>query len=290
MLWVVLAFLTAFFRSLVDVFGKKGLGKVDEYVIAWSWRVFGAMFLLPLLFFIGIPSIGKQFWLALLISGGFNSLTTLLYMKAIKSSDLSITVPIVSFTPLFLMITSPLILGESPSPLGVIGIAFIVLGSYLLNLKQVSAGGFLAPFRALLHEKGPRLMLLVAFIWSITANVDKIGLRNSSPIFWALAINVIGTFVLLPVMLLKSKNPFGQMKGHFSTILLPMAFFSAVNLVTHMLAISIAIVPYVIAIKRTSTVMSVLWGYFLFKEGGMKERLSGAVVMLVGVALITLLG
>ena len=55
-----------------------------------------------------------------------------------------------------------------------------------------------------------------------------------------------------------------------------------------MTAISLTLVTYVIAIKRTSVIMSVLWGAIIFKEKGIKERLVGAVIMVLGVVLIVL--
>ncbi|MBE0597598.1 MAG: EamA family transporter, partial [Desulfuromonadales bacterium] len=48
------------------------------------------------------------------------------------------------------------------------------------------------------------------------------------------------------------------------------------------------LVSYVIAIKRTSTVLGVLWGHYLFAEPGVRERLSGALIMLAGMLLIIL--
>ncbi len=57
-----------------------------------------------------------------------------------------------------------------------------------------------------------------------------------------------------------------------------------------MSAISIGLVPYVIAIKRTSIVLSVIWGGLFFGERGIRQRLLGAVVMLAGVVCITLWG
>ena len=55
-----------------------------------------------------------------------------------------------------------------------------------------------------------------------------------------------------------------------------------------MLAISLTLVAYVISIKRVSVVFGVLWGHFIFKEGGIKERLIGTSIMVMGVGLITL--
>ncbi|MCP4148286.1 MAG: EamA family transporter, partial [bacterium] len=153
--------MTAFFEALKDVVGKKSLEHCNEYIVAWSLRIFALPFLLPLLFFAGDLHLGGRFWPALIAGGSLNILTTIMYMKAIKSSALSVTVPMVTFTPVFLLITSPILLGEFPPLSGISGIILVVLGAYFLNIKEKSSG-LAAPFKALLREKGPRLMLGVA--------------------------------------------------------------------------------------------------------------------------------
>ncbi len=286
MVWFIFALLTAFFQSLKDVFSKKSLKNIDEYVVSWSLRFFALLFLIPFLFFIEIPSLGNKFWIALLIVGSLNTITTILYMKAIKYSDLSVTVPMVTFTPLFLLLTSPLIIGEFPSLFGLIGILLIVLGSYVLNIKRTHEGYF-GPFRALLKEKGPKLMLIVAFIWSITSNFDKIGVQNSSTIFWVIAIEIFMTLAILPIMLYKSQRSVKQILTSYK-VLIPIGLFSALMLIAHTTAISLTLVAYVISIKRTSAIMSVLFGYLIFKEKDVKERLLGSVIMVIGVLFIAL--
>ncbi|MGZ7069890.1 MAG: EamA family transporter, partial [Methanobacterium sp.] len=71
-------------------------------------------------------------------------------------------------------------------------------------------------------------------------------------------------------------------------LLFAVGFFSALAIVTQYIAITTLLVPYVIAIKRTSTIMSVLFGSLIFKEKGIKGRLLGAGIMVLGVILITL--
>ena len=286
MLWFIFSFFTAFFESLKDVFSKKSLKNIDEYVVSWSLRFFALPFLVPLLFFIEIPSLGNKFWLALLIGGSLNVITTILYMKAIKHSDLSITVPMVTFTPLFLLLTSPLIVGEFPSFFGLIGVLLIVAGSYTLNIKQRHEG-YLAPFKALLKEKGPKLMLLVAFIWSITSNIDKIGVQNSSAIFWVIATDIFIALIMSPIMIYKSRTNMHHIRTSYK-VLLPIGLFSAIASIFQMIAISLTLVAYVISIKRTSAIMSVLFGHLIFKEEGVKERLLGAIIMVIGVLFIVL--
>jgi len=288
MLWLPLAFLTALSESLKDVFGKITLAKNDVYIVAFALRLFSLPFILPFLFFIRIPSLNSDFYIALVVGGLLNVVTTVLYMKAIKYSDLSITVPFLTFTPLFLLITSPLIVGEFPNGWGITGVIFIVLGSYIMNLRLKQKTIF-EPFKMLFTEKGPRYMLAVAFLWSITSNFDKMGVVNSSPLFWAVAISSFLTILMFILALLKSRQHLNQLRIHF-TGLLPVGLFTALSLIFQMTAISMTLVAYVISIKRTSALMSVILGYFVFKEKGIKSRLVGTIVMLLGVLIIALLG
>lgn len=286
MIWFYFSLLTSLFESLKDVSSKKGLKNVNEYIVSWSLRFFSSLFLLPLLLFVDIPFLGKPFFIALLSEGVIDSITTVLYMKAIKYSDLSLSVPMVTFTPLFLLITSPIMIGEFPAILGFFGTFFIVVGSYILNIKE-KRRSYLSPFKVLFKEKGPRLMLMVAFIWSITSNIDKIGVKNSSPIFWAFSINILTAIFIFPIILLKLRENMKQFMAHINSII-PIGFFGALTIIFQMLAINLALVTYVISIKRTSAILSVIFGHLIFKEGGIKERLIGVLTMVIGVFFIAL--
>ena len=286
MTWLILGIFTAFFEAIKDVFSKQNLKKSDEYVVAWSLSFFSVIFLTPWVIYTGIPELNTQFWISLLIGGSINAVTTLLYIKAIKVSDLSLTVPLVALTPLFMLLTSPLIVGEYPKFFDYIGILLIVAGSYLLNLKEKSQG-YLAPFKALLNEPGPKFMLIVAFLWSITSNFDKIGVKNSSPIFWLFSLFGTMTILLLPILLHKTPNPGTKILKQLP-MLATMGFFNAIGVLCQMQALTLTLVVQVIAIKRTSVLMGVLFGHFIFKEKDIQQRLLGAGIMILGVFFISL--
>ena len=286
MTWLILGILTAFLEAVKDVFGKQNLQKSDEYVVAWSLSFFTAIFLLPWVFHIGIPALNSQFWLALLIGGSINAVTALLYMKAIKLSDLSLTLPMLALTPLFMLVTSPLIVGEYPKLFDYIGILLIVAGSYLLNIKEKSKG-YLAPFKALLNEAGPKLMLIVAFLWSIAGNFDKIGVTNSYPIFWVFSLFGTMSVLLLPVLLHKTRNPGRQILKQLR-MLAAMGFINAIGLICVMQALTLTFVVRVMALKRISVLMGVLFGHFIFKEKDIQERFLRAGIMILGVLFISL--
>ncbi|MBS3051913.1 MAG: EamA family transporter [Candidatus Aenigmarchaeota archaeon] len=286
MFWLILSLLSAFFESVKDLFSKKSLKNIDVYTVSLSFWLFSFPIILIALLITGIPEIKPGFWPILIVIGIIGPISHVLYMKAIGSSELSIVLPVIAFTPLFLLILSPIIVGEFPNLLGFVGVILIVFGSYVLNIKEKSKG-YLRPFKMLLTEKGPRLMLIVAFIWALGANFDKIAIKNSSPIFYALCINIIFIIVLSILTLLKSKNPLGIMSSNLK-ILVPIGFFGGLGFITQMIAINMAYVSYVISIKRLSVIFGVLIGYFVFKEKNIKERLLGSIIMILGTLLIAL--
>lgn len=286
MIWFIFASLTAVFESLKDVTSKRGLKNIDEYVITWALVFFTLPLLVPLLFFIPIPQLGGGFVWALLVGGSLNILSFTLYIRALKLSDLSLAVPLVTFTPLFLLFTAPLIVGENPTVFDGLGIVLIVVGSYILNLRE-QAEGFLAPLRSLFYEPGSRLMLFVAFLWSVTSTVDKVGVQNSSPTFWAVTNYSFIAVGILPILWYRSRQNLNQIFVHLKA-LVPIGLFHGAAVLFQMQAISLTLVAQVIAVKRMSALLSVFFGHLIFQEPGITQRATGAAVMIAGVALTTL--
>jgi uncharacterized membrane protein len=223
----------------------------------------------------------SEFWSALAAGSLLHVAATILYIRALQVSDLSLTIPMIALTPLFMVVTSPLLVGETPSPGGIGGILLIVAGSWIINISTARRG-FLAPFRALLREPGPRHMLLVALIWSITANIDKIGIRAATPLTWIMAVDVVVTLLMLPLVV----APLRRTGARQIMLLLVIGICGGLVLICQMHAIEMTLVAYVIAIKRTSILFSIGFGWLIFAEERIGERAAGALVMLAGVALI----
>ncbi|MDI6729781.1 MAG: hypothetical protein QMD44_12790, partial [Thermodesulfovibrionales bacterium] len=62
----------------------------------------------------------------------------------------------------------------------------------------------------------------------------------------------------------------------------------SVMIISHMIAMSLTKVAYMISVKRLSLLIGVFYGYLFFKESGIKERMLGTILMLVGFVLIVL--
>jgi len=131
MLWVLYALASAFSFATADAFTKKASDELDNYVLILSRFFYGAPVVLLLLLFIPMPKIEAGFWLALAAIIPFEVLAWILYVKAIRISQISLVVPLLSFTPAFLVAVSFIILGELPSLIGLLGIVLVVGGAYI---------------------------------------------------------------------------------------------------------------------------------------------------------------
>ncbi len=287
MLWLILSLLAAASSASISIFSKLGLKDMDEYLTSWLLRVTTSLLMLPLVLINGPPTLSSQFFYALLIGGSLNTLSVVLYMKSLKNTDVSMAMPLMNLTPLFLLLTSPLMLGEFPTMLGLAGIFAITAGVYILNLGYTKQSIF-APVKALLKNKGQRYMLVAAFIWSITSNYDKIGAVASSTLFWVFSINAYCSILLTPIVLRNCQFHDMGLKR-----IKPMIFAGVMHTlmsIFQIAAITMTLVAYVIAIKRMNTLISVLLARFVLKEKNTGTRVVGSVLMLFGVVLISIFG
>jgi drug/metabolite transporter (DMT)-like permease len=309
MLWIFLALIGAVANAAYFIIIKKYIPALDPGILTGIGFTLGGILLFTLSAFRGFPAIGSEFFPAVAITVVLNICGLSLIFKALSSSDLSLSVPMLSFTPVFLIGTSYVILHEVPSFFGFLGICIIVSGSYVLN---ISAGHehILDPIRSMLRNRASWYMLLVAFLFAVSINFDKIALLNSDPFFgMALTVMSIGiAFLLLsgysltvrrcrdtdlpPSPLKKSEQqeiPAGSVPHkQFVVLTLLIGFFVAIEAASINVAYTLQIVPYVIAIKRLSIIFMVLYGTIVLAEGDITKRVTGAVIMVFGAMIILL--
>jgi drug/metabolite transporter (DMT)-like permease len=291
MLWVPITICCAFSLATSDALTKKALAaRHNEYLIAWVRLLLMIPFLLVLLLSLPVPQLGPGFYRAILAALPLELLALILYFKALKLSPLGLTVPFLALTPVFLMAIPYLLLGERISFTGGAGIILIATGSYTLNLRSRSAG-LLTPFRAVLRERGSLCMIGVAVLYSFTATLAKKAITCSSPLFFAGLYPILLFICLTPVALWKGRHEpgFPEGQGLLRATLLP-ALFSLGETISGVIALSLTNVAYMIAVKRLSLLMGIMYGHCLFREEGFSERLTGGGLMVAGVALIVVGG
>ncbi len=287
-IWVVLALIAALTGGTSDALTKKALQLHDEYAVAWLRQLVVVLFLLPCLFFIPIPSLNGDFYKAFFSALPFEVIAYILYIKAIKISPLSLTVPFLSLTPVCLIIIPYVMLGEVVSFWGGAGIVMIALGSYTLNLKKITQG-FLEPIKAIGKEIGSVFMIVVAILYGFTNTFGKQAINLSDALFFGVTYNLVFFVVLSPVIFKMGKIHLHDRicKGSLKISFLP-GVFTAVTVIFYTVAMSMANVAYTVAVCRLSLLVGVIYGHFFFKETGFRERLVGTSLMLIGFLIILL--
>src|SRR3990172_2508517 len=281
--WVFYALTTDFSLATADAISKKALGRSNEYVIAWVREGYPLPFLALAFFFIDIPHLDRTFYLSLLLMIPLEIVAIILYVKAIKLSPLSLTIPFLAVSPVFIILIAFILLGELPDRSGLLGILLIVIGAYMLNIKTTKED-LLGPIKAIRKERGSLLMIIVALIYSITATLGKVAVQHSSPIFFGIFYPFLLALILSLILWGK-----GLLPGVLSRpkTFLAIGVFIAIMVLTHFTAISMTDVAYMISVKRASLVFSVIYGRVLFGEENTGERLIGSMLMIAGVISIT---
>ena len=285
--WFFLSIVTAISIAARDVSIKtyEDLQPMEIAVLELFWA-------LPLLligcFFVEIPPLDRIFWWNFILSIPINILAYILYLYAIKISPISLSVPFLAFTPAFMILTGFFILGESINHWGGIGIGLIIMGGYILHFKK-SQLNLIAPFIAFLHEKGSWFMLIVAVLFAFAAVIGKKAMLHSSPLFFSYYFFLVFNIIVLVGLLVTRKDNWHKIlrqspKGIWLGCLL------MVHISFHSLAISVSTAAYMVAVKRSSILFSVLLSWFLFKEADFKYRGFGTLLMFVGMLFIMLLG
>lgn len=286
--WLGLTLLSAFCLATADMLTKRYLSTYRASELVLVRFTISGLLLLPLVLLQPWPSLPAVFWLWVAALIPLEILAMWLYMKAIRTSPLSLTLPYLAFTPVFNTLTGYLILGERVSLAGFTGILLVVAGAWWLNLHHARQAGGLAllePFRAISREPGSRLMLMVAALYSLTSVMGKGALQYTTPGFFGPFYFVI---LGIATLLVFHRNGAASLRvlTRFRWAHLGVGVFMGAMVVAHFYAINHVEVAYMIAVKRTSLLFGMLYGAWLFGEKDLGKNLSAGLLMVAGVYLI----
>lgn len=288
MSWLFVTLLSAFSLASADAVTKKYLSSYRADALVVIRFTMPGILLLPLLVYIGIPDLEFAFWGWVALVMPLEIIAMLLYSQAIRDSSLALTLPYLAFTPIFNVLTGYVILGERVAWLGIIGIFFIVIGAWLLNIKHATSKNYfdvIAPFKAIVRERGSRLMLIVAVIYSVTSVMGKAALSYTTPLFFGTFYYVFLGALMLLIFIIRGGNPVSLLTNNIKPHLL-IGLLMAIMVITHFIAIQYVEVAYMIAVKRTSLLFGIVYSIILFHEKAKAEQFIAGGMMVAGVYLV----
>src|SRR6266702_5336195 len=317
-MWAFLALSATVLTSILPILNKLLLRDARPALIAWAINAASLPLLaMGTLFFTQCtietdrlsltcsahwPHIDAVFVAALLGSALLNWAATLLSSHALSRADASLVSPLLTFNPAFTLLVALVMLGEIPGLQQVLGVAIILFGAYLLEVREARTG-LLTPLLILVRRPGAALAIVASMLWGTTTVLEKLAIEHVRPPSGPL-VALVGTTITVVLLtpnalapLFRSDNSatradtskqpglFGGLGVH-RPALLAAAIIAGIAPLFGFTAIALGLVGYVTALFKLSAVFTVLWAWLFLGEGNLRSRLLGALVMILGSALV----
>ena len=283
---IFICVVSAFFWAGFDITRKLSLKKISSTTLLFLFSLGQFLIFLIWIYFENFSINIKPYLLPgiILIFIGISS--ALLFLKAINQSELSLTIPLLSLSPMFSSIFSFVFIDEVLLKTQYLGIFAIILGTLILYSKDLTAKDFLNSWKVIIKNKSARIMIGVSLMWSITPVLDKICLKYSSINIHGF-IQSVGIIIFLLFLLIKTtKKERIKIRNHWKIILFTV-LIGVIATILQFFAILNNFVPIMESIKRSvGQLSSVLFGNFFFKEKITKSKIIAVLTLSVGIYLI----
>ena len=210
------------------------------------------------------------------------------FLKAIKIQQISMSIPLLSYSPLFSVFFSSLILNESLLLYQYFGITIIFIGSFVLYSKSLRLKDLLfSPF-TLISNKGAQLIITVALIWSLVPVLDKKSLYYIDIYFHGFLQSLFGILLLLifiktpKIKAFKVKN----INKHLFLVLM-LIIISFLATIIQLVTIQINYIAILEVFKRSvGIILSLFFGYIFFKERINFQKILSIIIIICGLIFV----
>lgn len=240
-----------------------------------------------LIYDISIQSLDTEFWIYSIAGGITGALGNGFIVKALEKGDLSVLGPINAYKSIVGMLFAFIIIREVPNIWGLMGMGFIIVGSYfVLDTTEEKFSWQLFKTPAIQY----RLAALV--LTGIQAVLDKKVIEHSNLEIAFAGWSIFGAGFSFVFILFTKVSIQKEFKNLDRAILVK--YFLLVLTVGLMLAstnytLSHMPVGYALALFQLSILLSVVLGHRFFNELHLFKKLMGATIMVIGSALIILM-
>lgn len=209
----------------------------------------------------------------------------LLFLFALASGDVSYVAPLAKIVPAFVLPIEIVLLQVFLTPLQTAGVVVVTVGLYLTNYQR---GPLLEPFRRLLTYRPAQYALASAGIYGLFDVSQRVILQEIgfTPELWVIITQVGIVLTLAPLVLHfgRTAQPIRNRWHGFVLVGTLNAAFA------HFTILAFGVLPASVAspIVNAQSVVAVLLGGILLREGSFRPRLLGAFVVVAGITLLVL--
>jgi len=289
MTWFVVAIISALLSAFAAITQKKVLFNLGALEFSFLLSIVNLVFSVPFFFFIDYETINTLNLSILFAKSAIGVLAFLCVMISLKNLEISNALPLLALTPGFVAVFAFFILGESLKSIEIIGLVLLIVGTFILESNNIKE--FVFPFNVFLKSKYHRFVIFALLLFTASSIMDKLLLikLNLTPISLT-AFQHIYFAILFSIIFLFFRNKekissAGLNKDNIGWI----ALISVLTIgyrYTQIVAVSLASVALVLAIKRTSVFWATVIGGKLFHDKDLLKRSIAAILILIGAILI----
>ena len=177
MLWVISAFLSAFFAGITAILAKIGIQNVNSHLATALRTCVVAVFAWLVAWGAGsvgtVGDLSERTWVFLVLSGLSTGLSWICYFRALQIGDVNKVAPIDKSSTVLTMLLSFLLLGDPVTAIGIGGMILILAGTLLMIEPKPGA----VPAQQN-NRKALVWAVFSAVFASLTAILGKIGIEG----------------------------------------------------------------------------------------------------------------
>lgn len=279
-MWVIFAFLSAFFAGITSILAKCGIRKTDSNVATFIRTIIVLLFSLLMVMIVGsfptLKNLSAKTILFLVLSGLSTGASWLCYFRALQKGNINKVVPIDKSSTVLTIILATIFLGESITLYKTLGIIAIGLGTLMMIEKKDTENKT--------EEKGWLFYAILSAVFaSLTSILGKVGIEGvESNLGTAIrtVVVIVMSFVMVSVTG-KVKDIKRIDKKELAFILLS-GLSTGASWLFYYRALQDGEASIVVPIDKLSILVTIAFSYFVFKEKLGKKALIGLVLIIVG--------
>ena len=279
-MWVLFAFLSAFFAGMTSILAKCGIKKTDSNVATFI-RTLVVLPLSLLMALIVNPNfslgaVSSKTLVFLVLSGLSTGASWLCYFRALSKGDINKVVPIDKSSTVLTIILAVVFLGERVTVYKTLGVVFMAIGTLLMiekkdTEKKSEGEGWLI------------YALLSAFFASLTTILGKIGIEGvESNLGTAIRTAVVIVMSFIMVAFTGKTGEIKKIDKKELGFILLSGLSTGASWLCYYKALQDGEAGIVVPIDKLSILVTIAFSYIVFKERLSKKARLGLVMIVFG--------
>lgn len=286
-MWIIFAFGSALFAGLTSILAKCGIRKTDSNVATAIRTIVVLLFSWLMVFVTGAQSelgnVTPKTWIFLILSGAATGASWLCYFKALQLGDINKVVPIDKSSIILTILLAFLFLKEEISPLKLICVLLIGIGTFLMITKKEGTKKDTEGKKWLVYA------LLSAVFASLTSILGKIGISGiNSNLGTAIRTIVVLIMAWIVVFATGKQHTVKQTDRKELGFICLSGIATGASWLCYYKALQDGLASVVVPIDKLSILITILFSWLVFHEKLSRKALLGLILVVAGTLLMLL--